>query len=97
MEGGSERREKREQGIPSNRASPVPPARSHSPPRKWERKGGSSKRHSPEERPVVKRRSPPLKMTPVTPPRSSSPPPKQKPSKPPLEEGELSEGEIVSD
>uniref|UniRef100_A0A915ALX9 NADAR domain-containing protein n=4 Tax=Parascaris univalens TaxID=6257 RepID=A0A915ALX9_PARUN len=97
---------------PPLKTSPTPLLRSYSPPppRRWEeRRKPTMRRHSPEEK--FSRRSPPeerpsrrrsplqLKMTPVTPPRRHSPPPakQHKPQKPPVDESELSEGEIVSD
>lgn len=97
---------------PQLKTSPTPLLRSYSPPppRRWEeRRKPAMRRHSPEEK--FSRRSPPeerpsrrrsplqLKMTPVTPPRRHSPPPakQHKPQKPPVDESELSEGEIVSD
>lgn len=94
-----ERRDKRDMGIPPPRSPPAPLLRSYSPPRKWEeRRKIPQRRHSPEDR-MPRRRSPfQLKMTPVTPPRKETPPPpKQKPPRPPVDESELSEGEIVSD
>ncbi|KHN71838.1 hypothetical protein Tcan_00440, partial [Toxocara canis] len=108
-----DRRERRDLGgMPMPKTSPTPLLRPYSPPplRRWEdRRKPAIRRHSPEEK--ISRRSPPedrpsrrrsplqLKMTPVSPPRRHSPPPpkQHKPQKPPIDESELSEGEIVSD
>lgn len=107
LEGGStqERREKRELPAPLVRNElPVPLMRGLSPPRKWDEKRKSmQRRYSPPDEKIPRRRSPARPKSPTLHlSRKSSPPTKspskqQKVPKPPVDESELSDGEILSD
>ncbi|VDM98875.1 unnamed protein product [Thelazia callipaeda] len=105
-----ERREKREPMPLIRSEAPVPLMRAFSPPRKWEEKRKSVlRRNSPIEEKIPRRRSPIRQKSPLSnifqksPPhvrvksRSKSPPKQEKVAKPPIDESELSEGEILSD
>ncbi|KAL4003623.1 hypothetical protein ACH3XW_8375 [Acanthocheilonema viteae] len=107
LEGGpmQERREKRELPPPLVRTE-LPPLlmRGYSPPRKWdEKRKPIQRRYSPPEEKLPRRRSPArLKSPPSHIVRKSSPSSKlplkqQKVMKPPVDESELSDGEILSD
>nr|CRZ22118.1 Bm8176 [Brugia malayi] len=107
LEGGptQERREKRELLAPLARTElPMPLMRGYSPPRKWdEKRKPIQRRYSPPEEKIPRRRSPTRLKSPTShisrksSPSSKSPLKQQKATKPPVDESELSDGEILSD
>ncbi|MCP9259380.1 hypothetical protein DINM_002329 [Dirofilaria immitis] len=82
---------------------PVPLMRGYSPPRKWdEKRKPVQRRYSPPEEKVPRRRSPirlksPAMLVSQKSSPSKSPSKQQKATKPPIDESELSDGEILSD